>query len=89
MASAQSSHQVLHAASLAKVVVACALTVLEEAGKLSFSDRVVEHLPYFALRDPVQWEQWESDRAAAHTITIQQMATHTAGMPDVPDEEYG
>jgi len=83
------SNHVFHCASLAKVFVATAMQQLVERGLVRLNDRVVHHLPYFALLDPVQWEQFGNDKSASHTITLHQMLTHTAGMPDVADEEYG
>lgn len=85
---ALTSQHVLHCASLAKVFVAAAVMQLVEQQQLSLTDKVVQHIPYFKLLDPVQWEQFEADTEASATITIQQMLTHTAGMPDIADEDY-
>ena len=65
-----------HMASVTKPFVATAIMQLVEEGLVALDDRVVMHLPYFAMVD---------ERSGA--ITIRQMLSHTAGMPD--EEDYG
>jgi CubicO group peptidase (beta-lactamase class C family) len=50
---------------------------LAERGKVNLDDTVVKHLPYFRLKGPRYKE-----------ITVRQMLTHTAGMPDVTDYHW-
>ena len=52
-----------------KILVATALWVLNDQGKLRFSDRVAEHLPGFAAH-------------GKQDITLLQLITHQAGFPD-------
>jgi CubicO group peptidase (beta-lactamase class C family) len=66
-----------HMASITKPFVATAIMQLVEKGKIQLDAPVTTYLPYFKIDDP---------RAA--TITIQQMLTHTSGMPDVDDYEW-
>ena len=80
---------VLHCASLAKLFVATAIVQLEEEGKLKLEDKLCRHLPYFGLSDPVQWDHFDIPQPCAETVTIGQMLSHTAGIPDVHDDEYG
>ena len=68
---------VLHWASVSKPLVAVAIMQLAEAGKLSLDDPVTEHVPYFSMADP-----------RAKDITLRQLLTHTAGMPDVEDYQW-
>ncbi|MDC6367544.1 MULTISPECIES: serine hydrolase domain-containing protein [Flavobacteriaceae] len=70
------TNSVFHMASISKLFVATAIMQLEEKGKLSLNDLVVEHLPYFKLND----ERYKD-------ITIQQLLSHISGMPDTDD--YG
>jgi CubicO group peptidase (beta-lactamase class C family) len=55
--------------SQTKVLVMAAMWALVEEGRLSFSDRVAEHLPAFAARGKSE-------------ITIHEVATHQAGFPN-------
>src|SRR5262245_5808451 len=61
-----------HMASITKPFVGTAIMQLVEQGKVNLDDSVIKHLPYFRLKDPRYKE-----------ITVRQMVTHTAGMPDV------
>jgi len=65
-----------HMASVTKPFVATAIMQLVEDGLIALDDPVVRHLPYFTMAD---------ERASE--ITIRQMLSHTAGMPD--EEDYG
>lgn len=65
-----------HMASVTKPFVATAVMQLVEQGRLALEDSVARHLPYFRL----------DDRRSSE-ITIRQLLSHTAGMPDVGD--YG
>ncbi|GAB4450095.1 MAG: hypothetical protein OHK0015_55340 [Chloroflexi bacterium OHK40] len=63
-----------HLASVSKSFVATAVVQLAEQGKLALGAPVVNYLPYFRLKDP-----------RYRAITIQQMLSHTSGMPDAVD----
>ena len=65
-----------HMASVTKPFVATAVMQLVEEGIVALDDPVVRRLPYFAMADE-----------RARDITIRQMLSHTAGMPD--EEDYG
>jgi CubicO group peptidase (beta-lactamase class C family) len=67
-----------HMASVSKPFVATALMQLAESGKVDLDQPVVRYLPYFKLDDP-----------RCREITLRQMLTHTSGMPDVMDYEWG
>lgn len=61
------------AASAGKVFVACAILHLVEAGRLGLHDPIASRLPFDLLKiDP--------------DITVEQLLTHTSGMPDYFDE---
>jgi CubicO group peptidase (beta-lactamase class C family) len=64
-------------ASITKPFVATAVMQLVEKGKISLDAPITQYLPYFEMADP-----------RARTITIQQLLTHTSGMPDVADYEW-
>jgi len=66
-----------HMASISKPFVATAVMQLVEQEKIDLEAPVIIYLPYFRLKG-------ESYKA----ITIQQMLTHTSGMPDVEDYEW-
>ena len=66
-----------HMASVTKPFVATAIMQLVEQGKLSLDDRIVDHLPYFEMKD----ERYD-------TLTIRQFLTHSSGMPDVEDYHW-
>jgi len=63
-----------HMASVTKPFVATAVVQLVEKGKVGLDERVTAYLPYFRMAD-------ERYRA----ITVRQLLSHTAGMPDVED----
>ena len=67
---------VFHMASISKTFVATAVMQLVEQGKVQLDDPVTKYVPYFQLKDP-----------RYKVITVRQMLSHTAGMPDVTD--YG
>ncbi len=66
-----------HMASITKPFVATSIVQLLEQGKLSLDDPIVEHLPYFEMKD----ERYP-------TLTIRQFLTHSSGMPDVEDYHW-
>jgi CubicO group peptidase (beta-lactamase class C family) len=70
------SRSLFHLASISKTFVATAVMQLVEVGKLVLDAPLVTYLPDFTLAD----ERY-------HQITVQQMLSHTAGMPDTDD--YG
>ena len=57
-------------ASLSKAMTATALALLVDEGKLAWDDRVVDHLPGFALSDP-----WVTDQ-----VTIRDLLGHRVGV---------
>jgi CubicO group peptidase (beta-lactamase class C family) len=68
---------VFHWASVSKPFVATAVMQLVEGGQLSLNDRLADLLPYFLMAD----ERYRE-------ITVEQLLTHTSGMPDVDDYEW-
>ena len=68
---------IFHTASISKTVVASAVMQLVQAGKVRLDDPVTTYVPYFTLKDP-----------RSTSITVRQLLTHTAGMPDVDDYEW-
>src|SRR5688500_15580492 len=65
-----------HMASVSKPFVATAIMQLVEQGLIELQAPVITYLPYFKLND-----------SRYTNCTVQQMLSHTAGMPDV-DEYY-
>lgn len=65
---------VFHMASISKTFVATAVMQLVEGGKVDLDLPVTTYVPYFQLKD---------DRYRA--ITVRQVLSHTAGLPDVGD----
>jgi CubicO group peptidase (beta-lactamase class C family) len=63
---------VFHMASISKTFVATAIMQLVEQRKVQLDDPVTKYVPYFRLKD---------DRY--RVITVRQLLSHTAGMPDV------
>ncbi|HEY9448923.1 MAG TPA: serine hydrolase [Gemmatimonadaceae bacterium] len=57
--------------STTKAMTVIALAMLADEGKLSFDDRVIDHLPDFRLQDP--WVTRE--------LTIRDLLTHRTGLP--------
>lgn len=57
--------------STTKAMTVMALAMLADEGKLSFDDRVIDHLPDFRLHDP--WVTRE--------LTIRDLLTHRTGLP--------
>ena len=66
-----------HMASITKPFVATSIVQLLEEEKLSLDDPIVEHIPYFEMKD----ERYT-------TLTIRQFLTHSSGMPDVEDYHW-
>jgi CubicO group peptidase (beta-lactamase class C family) len=65
-----------HMASVTKPFVATVLALRAEQGKIRLDQRLDDVLPELRLRDP-----------RARSITIEQLLTHSSGLPDV--EDYG
>ncbi|NMC13106.1 MAG: serine hydrolase [Chloroflexi bacterium] len=61
-------------ASISKTFVAAAIMQLVEQGKLSLDTKLKSVLPYFHMADPRYLQ-----------ITIEQMLSHTSGIPDILD----
>lgn len=70
------AHSLFHLASISKTFVATAAMQLAEQGKLELDAPIFTYLPDFILDDP-----------RCRQITVRQMLSHTAGMPDTDD--YG
>ncbi|CAM1343637.1 serine hydrolase [Tenacibaculum amylolyticum] len=71
------NQSVFHMASVSKPITATAIMKLVEEGKLKLSNKLVEYLPNFVMNSP-----------AYKDITLQQILTHTSGIPDVNDYEW-
>ncbi len=69
---------IFHLASVSKPFVATAIMQLVEAGKVDLEKPVIDYVPYFKVAGNKY-----------RRITIKQMLTHTSGMPDVMDYEWG
>ena len=69
---------IFHMASVTKPFVATAVMQLVEQGKVGLDQPVTTYLPYFRIKDP-----------RATGMTVRQLLTHTAGMPDVTDYHWG
>ena len=63
---------VFQIASLSKPVSATAMASLVGKGEIAWDDRVVDHLPGFALSDPVTTE----------LVTLADLFSHRSGLPD-------
>lgn len=66
-----------HMASITKPFVATAVVQLSNAGKVDLDAPVTRYVPYFRMKD-----------SRASSITVRQLLTHTAGMPDVTDYRW-
>ena len=71
------ARSIFHLASVTKPFVATAVLQLVEQGKVDLTAPVTRYLTYFKMNDP---------RASA--ITVKQLLTHTAGVPDVTDYRW-
>jgi CubicO group peptidase (beta-lactamase class C family) len=69
---------IFHLASVTKPFVATSVMQLVEQGRVQLDQPVSKYVPYFKMKDP---------RAAK--VTVRQVLTHTAGMPDVTDYDWG
>jgi len=67
-----------HAASISKTFVATGIMQLAEQGRLDIDHPLTDYIPGFAMAD-----------SRYRSITIRQMLTHTSGMADVEDYEWG
>lgn len=63
-------HTLFAVASNTKAFTAAAVMMLVEDGKLSLDDKVVSHLPYFALYDPY----------VSQAMTVRDLLTHRSGL---------
>ena len=66
-----------HMASITKTFVAAGVMQLVEAGRVSLDAPVTRYVPDFAMKD-----------LRYRDITVRQLLTHTAGMPDVTDYRW-
>ena len=67
---AVNQHTVFGLASLTKAMTSTAMGMLVDEGKLSWDDKVRDHLPWFALSDP-----WVSEQ-----VTIRDLLSHQVGI---------
>ncbi len=63
-------HTLFAVASNTKAFTAAAIMMLVEEGKLSLDDKVITHLPYFALYDPY----------VTQAMTVRDLLTHRSGL---------
>lgn len=63
-------HSIYGIASLSKAFTTASLGMLVDEGKLNWSDRVVDHLPYFELYD----------KDVSNRMTIRDLCSHRAGL---------
>lgn len=68
---------IFHLASVSKLFVSTTLLRLWEEGLLRLEDKLIDHLPWFTMADQRFRE-----------ITLTQLLSHTAGMPDVKDYHW-
>jgi CubicO group peptidase (beta-lactamase class C family) len=68
---------IFHLASVTKPFVAAAVMQLVEQGRVDIEAPLTRYVPYFKMNDP-----------RASSITVKQLLTHTAGMPDVTDYRW-
>ena len=73
------THTLFAIGSTTKAMTAAALGMLVDEGKLGWDDRVTEHLPGFELYDPY----------VTREITIRDLLTHRAGLPNTDYLWYG
>jgi CubicO group peptidase (beta-lactamase class C family) len=71
------ARSIFHLASVTKPFVATAVMQLVDLGKVDLNAPVTRCLPYFRMNHPL-----------ASSITVKQLLTHTAGMPDVTDYRW-
>lgn len=63
-------HTVFGIASVSKNITAAALAILVDEGKLNWDDKVIEHMPWFALSDP-----WVTAQ-----VTVRDLLIHRVGV---------
>lgn len=63
-------HSLFAIASNTKAFIATALTMLVDEGKVNWDDKVIEHVPQFALYDPY----------ASQTVTVRDLLCHRVGL---------
>ncbi len=73
------THTLFAIGSTTKAMTAAAIGMLVDEKKLSWDDPVTRHLPWFALKDP----------QATREITIRDLLTHRAGLPNADFLWYG
>jgi CubicO group peptidase (beta-lactamase class C family) len=70
-------HSDFHMASVSKPFAATAIMQLVEEGKLCLDSPLIKYLPYFKMKD----ERYK-------LITLNEILTHSSGIPDVTDYEW-
>jgi CubicO group peptidase (beta-lactamase class C family) len=63
-------HTVFGIASVSKNITAAALAILVDEGKLNWDDKVIDHIPWFALSDP-----WVTSQ-----VTVRDLLIHRVGV---------
>src|SRR5262245_43080975 len=71
------SQTIYHMASVSKPFTATAVMQLVEEGKVALDSTVTRYVPYFRMKDP-----------RARAITVRQVLSHVAGLPDVTDYRW-
>lgn len=71
------AEHIFHAASVTKLFVGTSILQLWERGLIELDGRLTDYLPWFGMKD----ERYRE-------VTIRQLLSHTAGMPDVKDYHW-
>ena len=67
---AVSERTIFQVASNTKAMTAAALAMLVDSGKIRWNDRVIDHLPWFAMYDPY----------VSREMTVEDLLTHRSGL---------
>lgn len=73
--------------SCTKVITVSILQQLVDEGKLSLTDKVVDHLPWFQLSDPAKTEQVEVRHLISHCVGLPGFSTDTLWDLHYPQKE--
>ncbi|NLY70901.1 MAG: beta-lactamase family protein [Clostridiales bacterium] len=68
---------IFHMASISKLLVGTSIMLLWEDGKIDLNEKLITYLPWFEIKDP-----------RYKKITIRQLLSHTAGLPDVENYNW-
>jgi len=78
-ADAVDTHTLFAIGSTTKALTAASIGMLVDEGKLGWDDPVTRHLPWFALKDPTLTRE----------LSVRDLLTHRAGMPNTDFLWYG